>query len=108
QEFKCAANALQEILFGDFAELRFRIVQIVDVNGVDSEILETAAELIFQEARCHTMAARSDFFGGENATLNVLFKKITVGIFGHCSIRSQITTLGAKHNFITGKTFVRE
>ena len=80
------ADALEKIRAGDFAELRFGIVEVVDVDAIELEIAEAAGELIFEKARRHAVAASDDVFRGEDAGLNILAEKIFVWIFGHGAV----------------------
>src|ERR1017187_1957619 len=65
---------------GNFAQLRFRIVQIENVHALDAEIPAAAIKLILQVARRHTMAARGDFFGAENSRLDIFAREIFIRV----------------------------
>ncbi len=99
------AHALEKIRGGDFTELRFRIVQVIDVDAIDLQVAEAAAKLILEKARRHAVAARDDVFGGEHAGLKVLAEKIFVGILGHGAVWSQVAALGANHELVARKSF---
>ena len=99
------ANSLEKIWTGNFAELRFGIVEIVDVDAFELEIAEAARKLIFEEARSHAMAAGDEVFRRENAGLDVFVQKIFGGLGGHGAIGSEVAALGANHDFVAGKPF---
>ena len=83
QEFECRTQTLKKLFPWDFRELRFRIVQIVDVHAFDIQIFQAAPKLVLQEFGGHAMAAGSKIFGAKNPSLGVFAKKILVRIGGH-------------------------
>src|SRR5580698_4586829 len=83
QKNERVADAFEEVGARNFAELRFRVVEVVDVDAIDAEILEAAVELIFEEARRHAVASADDVVGRQDARLNVLAIKVVVGIGRH-------------------------
>src|SRR5258706_308991 len=83
-------------------------MQIVDVYRIHSEIAQTAAELIFQEARRHAVTALYDFLGLENARLDVLTVKIFVGFGRHRAVGREVAALRANNEFLARETFLRK
>ena len=83
-----------------FAQLRFRIVQVENINRVQPQILPAAFELIRQVVRRHAMAARGNIFHAKNSALQKFLRKIDVRIGGHFAVRRQKSRLGADHDFV--------
>ena len=108
QIHKSVAHTLEKIGAGDVAELRFRIVQVVDVDAIDAEIAEAAGELIFEKARSHAVAAGDDVVGTEDARLDVFAVEIIVGIAGHFAVGRQVAALGAEDEFVAGEAALGE
>ena len=97
-----------EFLRGHFAQLRFRIVQVEDVDRIQPQILPAAFQLIRQIIRRHAMAARGNILHSKNSALQKLLRKINIRIGGHFSVRRQKSCLGADHDFIATVTFVEK
>ena len=72
---------------------------------VDAEIFEAAAELIFEKARRHAMAAADDVVGREDAGLDVFAIEVIVGIGGHGAVGSEVAALGAENEFFAPEAF---
>ena len=102
------AHTLEKIRAGDFAELRFRIVQVVDVDAFELEIAEAAGDLILEKSRRHAMAAGDDVFRGEDSGLKIFVEKIFVGILGHGTVGREVAAFGADDEFFSGKSFCGE
>src|SRR5215467_6943252 len=64
-------QALQEFGPGDFAQLRFGIVQIKHIDARYAQILQAALHLIAKKPWGHTVAAADDVFRGKDAWLDV-------------------------------------
>ena len=79
-------------------------MQVIDVNRIHPEILETARELIFQVARRHRVAPRSNVLRVEHAFLNVLIEEILVGLRGHFAVGREIASFGADNDFVPRET----
>src|SRR5208282_6892697 len=101
-------HAFEKIGARDFGELRFGIVQVVDVDALELEIAQAARHLIFEEARSHTVAAGDEVLWSEDAGLDVFVKKIFGGFLGHRAVGSQVAPFGADDEFFAGKTFCGE
>jgi hypothetical protein len=99
---ECIANTFQEIGTRNFAELRFGIVEVVDVDAINAEIVEAAADLVFEEARRHAVAAADDIVGREDSGLDVFAIEVVVGIGGHGTVGREVAALGAEDEFFSG------
>ena len=86
----------------NFAELRFGIVEVVDVDAIDAEIVEAATDLIFEKARRYAVAAADDVVGIENAGLDVFAIEVVVGIGRHRAVGREVAALGAEDEFFAG------
>ncbi len=83
-------------------------MEVVDVDAVDAEVFEAAAELIFEEARRHAVAAADDVVRSENARLDVLAIKIIVGVGGHGAVGRKVAALGADHEFFASVALLQQ
>src|SRR5581483_8636186 len=97
-------NPLQEFRFRDFAELGFRIVQIIDVHARNPHVPQTAVQLVFKVAWRHAVAAGGNVFCAENSRPNVFAEEIFVRIRGHGTVRRQVSALRADYKFLSRKT----
>src|SRR5882762_5503442 len=98
------ADTVQKLFLRNFRELRLGIMEVVDVHTLNTQIFQTAADLVFKKFRRHAMAARRDIFCAENSGLNVFTEKIFVGVGGHRTVRRQVAALCAYHDFVSFKT----
>src|SRR5215472_5428463 len=76
-------DPLSEFLPGDFIELRFRVVQVKDVDTLNTQVGPTALELIGQIARQKAMAAGHDVFRTKNSALEKFARKIGFRVVRH-------------------------
>ena len=60
QLFEGFEQALVELVAGDFTELGFRIVDVVDVDALKIEVAQAASELVRQVTRCHAVATADE------------------------------------------------
>ena len=105
---ECVADAFVKIGARDFAELRFGIVEVVDVDAIDAEIVEAAADLIFEEARRYAVAAADDVVGSEDAGLDVFAIEVVVGIGRHCAVGREVAAFGAEDEFFAGESLLEQ
>jgi hypothetical protein len=85
--------------------LRFRIVQVEDIDAIDAKVGHAAGYLILQETRSHAVAPSGDVLGGKNSALNIFLEKILIGIAGHFAVGRKIAGLGAEYQLIAGVAF---
>src|SRR3984957_10590936 len=108
QKNERVADAFEEVGARNFAELRFRVVEIVDVDAIDPKIFEAAAELIFEEARRHAVASADDVVGRQDARLNVFAIEVVVRIGRHRAVGREVTALRANDEFFAGVALLEE
>src|SRR3954467_6554569 len=93
-----------EIRSRQHVELLLGVVEIVDVDGSQTEVLATALDLIGDIARCQTMTARDDVRRLHDAGAEVLTFEKSVVAFA-CrrgrQLERNVSALRAHHDFVT-------
>jgi len=79
---KASRTRFRNSFLEDFRELRFRIVQVIDINALDAEIFQAAPKLVFQKFWRHAMTAGGDILRAEDSGLDVFAEKIFIGVGG--------------------------
>src|SRR5208282_769370 len=102
------ADPAAEFVHGNFAHLRFRVVQVKDVHAFDAEIRQAAVELVGQVARRHAMAAGCDLLRLENSGLDEFARKIFACVVRHYAVGSQETGLRAENDLLARKSVGRK
>src|SRR5579862_1829356 len=108
QKLKRRAHSAVEHLARDLSELRFRIVQVIDVNGFNAQIATAALELVSNKARRHRMATGSHVSFAQNSRGHILLIEIFARVGGHVAIGSQESALGANQKFLPRKSATGE
>jgi len=108
EESERATDAAAKFLARDFAELRFGIVEIKDVDAGEAEIAAAAFELIGEIFRGHAVAARGDLFGTHDAGLDVFAGEVFVDVLGHVRIWSEKAGFCADDEFFARETTLSE
>ena len=99
QKLKRGAQARVEHFARHFAQLRFRIVQVIDVNRFDAQIAAAALELVGNEFRRHRVATGGDVAFAQNPGFHVLAIEIFAGVGGHVAVRREESALRADQQF---------
>ncbi len=80
-------------------------MNIENVDGVDTEILQAAFKLVFQVARCHAVAARGNVARVDDSGSNECVLNVMTGIRRHAPVKGQISGLGCDDEFVArGRT----
>ena len=100
QKFKRGAQARVEHFARHFAQLRFRIVQVIHVNRFDAQIAAAALELVGNKFRRHRVASGGDVAFAQNSGFHVFAIEIFAGVGGHVAVRREESALRANHEFL--------
>jgi hypothetical protein len=101
-------QAFFKLLGREIAELRFGIVQVIDVDGIDAEIFPAAFDLVGEESRREHVTSGGDVLGADEAGRDVSALEIIRDVGGHFAIGREESALGADHDFIARKSAPRE
>ena len=108
EKFKRVAQARVEHLARHFAQLRFRIVQVIHVNRFNAQIAAAALDLVGNKFRRHRVAPGGDVAFAQNAGFHVFMIEIFAGIGGHVAVRREESALRANHQFLARIASARE
>ncbi len=78
---------------GDSRELGLRVVDIIDLDTVDIQVFETAADLIKEIARRHAVAACNHVRKVSDSRVSKGFIKIATDLFGRGVIKGDKASL---------------
>ena len=108
QKFKRRPHAAVEHLARHFIELRFRIMQVIDVNRFHAQVAAAAFQLVGQKVGRHRVATTGNIPFAQDARGYVLAIEIFAGIGGHVAIGRQKSALGADQYFFSREAAPRQ
>src|SRR5665213_2031558 len=94
QQFERAANSRVEFGAADYAKLALRIMQIVDIDGLESEVGAAQIDHRFEPSRRHAMRPFDQIFGSYDTRLDVSSFEIFSRIGRHLAVESDVAALG--------------
>src|ERR1051325_606412 len=98
------SQTIIEFRFTDVAKLRFRVVNVIDVNTIDVHIPQRLFELILKISRCHAVHTTNKILpGGDTGLYKGRFDIIT-NIARLSAIEWKISALSANQEFGTIKS----
>src|ERR1700722_6319827 len=95
QKLKRRSDTAVKHFARDFAQLRFGVVQIIDVNRLETQVAAAAFKLISDEARRHGVAASSYVSFAQDSGGNIFTIEIFARVRRHVTIGRQESALGA-------------
>ena len=87
------------------AELRLRIVDVVNVHTSEIHVSERLFQLVLQILRRHAVTAANNILKTRNARLDEGFIDVAANISRRRAVKRQITALGADDYFVARKFF---
>src|SRR5207302_10644094 len=96
QRLECNAEPAQEFGARHFAELRLGIVQVVDVDALDTEIAAAAVDLVLEEARRQRVAAGDDVADLQNAAAEERLLDVRTRVVRAPAVEGEVAALGAE------------
>src|SRR5712691_2265971 len=103
QPLKSRAQSRVKLVARNKTELRFRIVNVIDIDGGKIHVPERLVQLALQIPWCHAVAAAHDIFKLCNAGPDKSFFDITADVTGWPTVKRQIAALGADNHFVARK-----
>src|SRR3954469_4381015 len=100
QESKGLFQPLQKDNASDIAQLRFGIVQVEEIDRLESQITAGSFNLIIEKFGGNAMHASRQLLRIENSRLNVLAHEISARIRRHLAIERQVASLGRNKDLI--------
>src|SRR5439155_1010888 len=94
------ADAGQELLAGNAAELRLGVVHVIDVDGREAQVAEASPELVLEIARRHRVPAAHHVLGLEDAGAHVGVAHVLAGIDRHAAVEGDVPALGAHDHLL--------
>src|SRR5262249_45021407 len=107
EKLECLAQPSIELFRRNIAELRLRIVNIVDVDRLEPEVFETLLELVPKVPRRHTVAAADEVgpladAGSDKDSIEIIDHLLLAA--RRLAVKRHISTLGADHELITSES----
>ena len=90
------------------AELRFGVVQIVDVDAGDAEIAAAAVDLVREEPRRQRVAAGDDVLGIEEPGPHEGLEQVAPHVVGSRAVEGQISALAAEDDLVAADAALAE
>src|SRR6476660_5625824 len=101
ETYKRRRDSVIKLVRGNVPQLRFRIVNVVDVDCLDLHIAERLVELVLKIARCHTVATADEIIKRCNTGFDECLLKIIPDVASRHSIERDVTALGADNQLTT-------
>src|SRR5207245_4554978 len=98
QRLECNAEPAQEFGARHFAELRLGIVQVVDVDALDTELAGAAVDLVLEKAWRQRVAAGDDVVGLQNAAAEERLLDVRTRVVRAPAVEGEVAALGAEQD----------
>src|SRR6185436_17885517 len=100
QVFKSHTEPSDKLVAVNVRELGFRVVDVKNIDGIDTEIFQASVNLILQIPRRHAVAASRDVAWIDDAGADQIVLNVMPWIFRHGTIKRQISRLCGDNELI--------
>src|SRR6266851_4713410 len=94
-----------KLFFRNRPELRFRIVDVINIHTIQIHITKRLLQLVLQIRRRHAMTAAHYILETRYAGFDKCFLNVSSQVTRGCTVKWQVATLGTNDYFVSRKAF---